>query len=117
MKGRVHELKIQQKYFTAVLWGKKPFEIRKNDRGFKVGDFLALNEIDDEGKYTNHSVIMKVTYVLDDNEYLKDGYVALGIERCSVMTEDEFLEEARTVHLDPNDYYSGKIATRCECDG
>lgn len=33
-----HRLKIQEQYADAVLNGTKTFEIRKNDRGYKVGD-------------------------------------------------------------------------------
>lgn len=33
-----HTLKIQKQYADAVLNGTKTFEIRKNDRNFKVGD-------------------------------------------------------------------------------
>ncbi len=39
-----HELKIQPKYFNAVLMGTKNFEIRKNDRDYHVGDRLWLRE-------------------------------------------------------------------------
>lgn len=39
-----HELKILPKYFEDVMTGKKNFEIRKNDRDFKVGDYLLLKE-------------------------------------------------------------------------
>lgn len=37
-----HNLKIAQAPFNAVLKGRKRFEIRKNDRDFKVGDLLTL---------------------------------------------------------------------------
>lgn len=36
----VHELKIAPEYFKDVRTGLKKFEIRKNDRDFKVGDRL-----------------------------------------------------------------------------
>lgn len=42
----IHELKILHEYFEAVTSGRKQFEIRKNDRGFKVGDQLILCEHD-----------------------------------------------------------------------
>ncbi|RKJ45990.1 DUF3850 domain-containing protein, partial [Butyricicoccus sp. 1XD8-22] len=43
---RVHELKIYPEYFKEVICGKKTFEIRRNDRGYKVGDILSLKEFD-----------------------------------------------------------------------
>lgn len=40
-----HELKLDIKYFEDVKNGKKNFEIRKNDRDFKVGDILKLKKM------------------------------------------------------------------------
>ncbi|KXT63177.1 DUF3850 domain-containing protein [Lactococcus sp. DD01] len=39
---KTHELKLDVKYFDEVKNGTKNFEIRKNDRDFKVGDILIL---------------------------------------------------------------------------
>lgn len=39
---KTHELKLDVKYFDEVKDGNKNFEIRKNDRDFKVGDILEL---------------------------------------------------------------------------
>ena len=38
----IHALKTLPEYFEAVWENKKTFELRKNDRDFKVGDYLAL---------------------------------------------------------------------------
>lgn len=40
----IHALKTLPEYFEAVWENKKTFELRKNDRDFKVGDYLAFNE-------------------------------------------------------------------------
>ena len=46
----IHELKILPEYFKAQKAGKKNFEIRKNDRDYKVGDKLVLKEYDPKAK-------------------------------------------------------------------
>ena len=38
----IHELKIKNEYLLAVIDGSKTFELRKDDRGYKVGDYLQL---------------------------------------------------------------------------
>ena len=40
----IHELKILPEYFEAVAGGAKSFELRKDDRGFTVGDEIILKE-------------------------------------------------------------------------
>ena len=76
--AKIHDLKILPKYFDDVESGKKPFEVRFNDRNFEVGDILCLREYD-RGGYTGREVKKKVTYVLDNREYCKAGFVILGI--------------------------------------
>ena len=75
----IHELKIKSEFFRDVKSEKKTFEVRKDDRGFCVGDLLALNEIDQEGQYTGDSMLVAITYILRDPEYCKAGFVILGI--------------------------------------
>jgi ASC-1-like (ASCH) protein len=59
-----HKLKIQPEYFKAVCTGKKSFEIRNNDRDFKVGDTLLLQEFMPQTQsYTGRVVERKVTYI------------------------------------------------------
>lgn len=41
-----HELKIQKQWADAKLAGDKPFEIRRNDRGFQKGDIVRYVVID-----------------------------------------------------------------------
>lgn len=76
--SKVHELKINTKYAIAVARGEKTFEIRKNDRNFKEDDILFLREYEN-GEYLDIAIVAEVTYVLNDFEGLKEGYVVLGI--------------------------------------
>ncbi|MBE6693404.1 MAG: DUF3850 domain-containing protein [Ruminococcaceae bacterium] len=77
--AKTHDLKISSVYFDDVKNGKKPFEVRYNDRNFEVGDILNLREYD-RGSYTGREVKKKVSYVLDNREYCKEGYVVLGLK-------------------------------------
>ena len=75
-----HELKIYKKYLDAILNGEKMFEIRKDDRGFRVGDILLLKEWDNI-KYSGRELKVLITYILYDNFIgISPGYVALGIK-------------------------------------
>lgn len=75
---KIHQLKIKDVYARAVSDGSKRFELRKNDRDFKVGDLLKFNVID---SCFQMPFTYEITFVLKDvPEYgLKDGYCILGI--------------------------------------
>ena len=79
----IHELKCWPEYFQAVKSGIKPFELRKDDRGFAVGDVLHLREFDPETcTYTGEETNKTVTYVLPTNPFsvIGDGdYVIMGL--------------------------------------
>lgn len=79
-----HELKIRPEYFKAVVLGDKTFEIRKNDRNFKVGDVIVLHEWNEKGGYTGKHTLVNITYVMTDSEFVKNGFAVLGIKLCSV---------------------------------
>lgn len=81
----IHELKIEHKYFEDIRCCRKKFEIRRNDRNFLVGDFLALNELNEAADgYTGRSMICKVIYIVDDERFCKDGFVVMGINPFQV---------------------------------
>lgn len=75
----IHELKIWTEYFDAVVTGLKTFEIRKNDRNFKIGDVLKLNEYNPtKHKYTKVYVKKTISYILKSDLIIPD-YVILGL--------------------------------------
>jgi hypothetical protein len=92
----MHELKCWPEYFAAVLSGEKTFDVRKNDRGFVVGDVLHLREWSVDAGYTGRETIRRVSYVLSGGTCgVMDGYVVLGLhcrqhpepERTATMSE------------------------------
>jgi len=78
----VHTLKTWIEYFEEVLMGHKTFEIRKNDRDFKVGDMLILREWDKlKETFTGRSIAVNVTYILKGGSFgLEDGFVIMSIK-------------------------------------
>lgn len=77
MKIQEHVLKILPEYHEAVAKGDKTFEIRKNDRGFKVGDWIKLLEYDGE-KFTGNYVNAQITYLTNYEQ--KEDYVVFSIK-------------------------------------
>lgn len=73
-----HKLKIKSEHYINVINGTKTAEIRYNDRNYQVDDILILNEIDENGNFTGNKCSVIVTHVLDDNQYLQNGYVMLS---------------------------------------
>lgn len=77
---QIHDLKCWPAYYSQVRDGRKQFELRKNDRNYKIGDLLILREWEPKIKdYTGYSVTAVVTCIVSDDAFLQPGYVALGI--------------------------------------
>lgn len=87
----IHALKTAPVFFEASAAGLKGFEVRKNDRPYNTGDYVALNEWSGEG-YTGRCTLHKIVYILSDPEYCKEGYVVLGLEPCAIRTRGELRE-------------------------
>ena len=84
----VHELKISTLFFDDVAEGRKTFELRKNDRDYKVGQWLDLYECAG-GAYTGRHIEAAIVFMLEDYTGLKDGYCILGIK----VDNGEWLKE------------------------
>lgn len=89
-----HRLKTWPLYFEMVRAGRKPFEYRRNDRDFKAGDRLVLQETDTPQPpvarslpvlYTGREVTAEIVCVLDNTcplfEGLPAGFCLLGLGR------------------------------------
>ncbi|WP_334729039.1 DUF3850 domain-containing protein [Nostoc sp.] len=77
----IHTLKTVEPYFTQVKDKKKTFEVRRDDRGYKVGDILKLLKYDArQQKFSGEEVLAEVTHMLDNYPALEYGYVILSIK-------------------------------------
>lgn len=77
---KVHKLKTVQPFFNDVFYNRKDFEVRKNDRDFKVGDRLQLIEVVPEGSSQRY-VLKDIKYILEGGQYgIDKDYVVLGLK-------------------------------------
>ncbi len=87
----LHKLKCWPEYFQPLACGSKPFELRLNDRNFKVGDVLFIEEWDpelggddpDEG-FTDNAVWARVSSMVRAGEDvvtrgLQPGFIIMGL--------------------------------------
>ena len=89
---KYHVLKIQYKYLMDILYEGKSFEIRQDDRGYKVGDIIHFvdplgNEFDNWFK----ELVFRITYILRDvPQYgLDKNYCILAIERMENKNHED----------------------------
>jgi hypothetical protein len=88
-----HELKCWPEYFKAIVCGIKRFELRKNDRDFRVGDTLHLREWDPAfDTYTGNECKVDVLYMLR-SDILMEGYAVLSISFPLCMKMGDTLTE------------------------
>lgn len=80
---KIHHIKILEEFADDILKGRKPFEVRENDRGYQKGDHVIF-EVISKNAYKlcdGHDLNGKeyeIIYVLS-GWGLKNGYVAFAI--------------------------------------
>ena len=95
---KIHELKIAYEYGVAKLDGKKLFEIRKNDRDFKVGDLVHYTLLPKEDK-------------------ISEDYVPLDDNVCAWIIAKDFFEKQHIENLDKKLYRITYITDYAQQDG
>lgn len=89
-----HTLKCHSTYFQAVVAGKKTFEVRRNDRDFKVGDQIVLQDMRTDGRFTGDIWEGEIIYILAD--WIPDHVVMSVKEKPGTVIEvdsDAYLTE------------------------
>ena len=88
---KVRELKTDPQVFALSFAGSKPWEIRKDDRGFQCGDLLKLRETEFSGeemskgmplKYTGRELSRIVIFIFQGPMYgLGQGWVIMTVNK------------------------------------
>lgn len=85
---KMHNLKFKgEQLCTDVYLKKKTFDVRFNDRDFRVGDIIQPIPVNYNGVFTWHPISRKryeIVYIMDTTSYygrdaLQPGYVILGL--------------------------------------
>lgn len=81
----IHDLKCWPSFFVGLESGAKPFEVRKDDRDFAVGDRLLIREyLAGRDAYTGRELHFNVGTILRDFPGIEPGYCVLGLQRLHV---------------------------------
>lgn len=77
-----HVLKTIPAYWDLVAAGDKTFEVRKNDRKFKVGDTVTLVRTIDSHAFVDVPALhFRIRYILAGGQFgIEPGYVVLQLE-------------------------------------
>ena len=79
---KIHYIKAWPEFFGPVKKKKKQFEMRKNDRDYKEGDILVLQEWNMGGTgYTGKECVRVVTFILTEGFGLMGGYCCMSVRR------------------------------------
>lgn len=94
-------LKCENPWFSDVYSGKKNFEVRIDDRGYKEGMNVTLLEYDrPKDLYLGRSVHVRITYILRDNRFVPEGKCIFGF----VNTDNDILGIKVTTSLQPDTF-------------
>ncbi len=89
VEASVHLLKTLPENFNKVATGVMSFQLRKNDRDYKLNDILVLQEyvgsVHDEDQYTGRQFVCRVNCILTEDDGLQQNYVLLNISKIHLF--------------------------------
>lgn len=96
-EARVHRLKTWPEHFRNLRDGFKTFEVRENDRDFREGDVLALQEWDPKpGLYTAATPLLRgVAFLLDISDRCLKPTVVMGLQPVIPSWTERFYASQR----------------------
>ncbi len=112
-----HALKIWPEYYKDIVSEKKNFEIRVDDRPFKVGDTLLLQEYDrNTNLYTGRECKRIISYILNGHDIkfgLWEGYCIIGFKNEKI--KKSYTKKHKKV-ADSNNEFPTKEEALIECE-
>lgn len=80
---KTHLLKLADRFWWPVLSGRKTFEIRDDDRGFREGDLVRFRRVDTAEEMGKTFLIKYVIRHDDFPQGVPEGYCAFSIEELT----------------------------------
>lgn len=76
----IHEIKILPIYYEKIKSKSKTFELRYNDRYYKLSDYLYLKEYDNG--FSGRSMLLRITDILYDYQMkgIEKGYCIISFK-------------------------------------
>lgn len=114
----VHELKTWPVFFREINTRRKTVEVRKNDRGFQVGDVLLLREYSPTmDVYTGALCRRTVTHIVAGGQFgIESGYVVMSLggdehEWCCATSGDLVCVKPKNHQSDGDSWHdNGSVA-------
>lgn len=89
----IHTIQCPKDEFKTIIDDKKRYTLQRNDRDFREGDLVAINETTEkDGKeiYTGTAALAFVRHVCRDDPNIPKGYACLSIERMNFAHDDKY---------------------------
>lgn len=101
---KTHELKTINPYFQDSYNEDKTFEVRLNDRDFKVNDKIILKEYDPKNNsFSGRKIYAVITYILEKYEAIKENYIVFSYKIIKKMSKETLKEKFFQDYTDNHD--------------
>lgn len=126
--NKLHRLKTLTHFYSAVLIGLKPFEVRFNDRDFQTGDFLLLQEYDPNTETYGRETMRQITYVFEGGaqpstdkaaveHVITKGWVVMGMAEVPEAKRQELYDTIEVWNLSASCLRIGDLWDKFDGDG
>lgn len=111
----VKDLKILPEYFQDILYHQKRFELRKDDKDYKVNDIIRLREIENN-EFTSNEIYVRIIYILRnvekfglDKDFCIFGFEVLYLDSYQLLKVKYYNKKLRNKILNEVNTYEFNI--------